>query len=309
VYYSSFRIRNFKGIKDTTINLSDQTKMGVFAIVGLNESGKTTILEAIHSFSPDGDTEELVGKGEGFVIPFSNRVPRHLISNFTGSVSVEATVKINDKERELAIKTMKEENGILINPETIPYEIVFERKQKFENGDFIQNYFSLKNDIDIKNLRQKKWRKPNIKERVALRGVFYRHTPDIAYFPTFVFDFPKRIFLTDGREDKISDFYRQVFQDILDFDGKNLTIENSIIRRVRSDEKKISWVNFLNIWNSSDDKGKIQHVMDRASSIVTDLVFGRWNKIFGEDVKGKEINISFETLQGEEHDGKGIKGH
>ena len=61
MHYSSFRIQNFKGIKDTTIKLSDQSRMGVFAFVGLNESGKTTILEAIHSFSPDYATKALVG--------------------------------------------------------------------------------------------------------------------------------------------------------------------------------------------------------------------------------------------------------
>jgi predicted ATP-dependent endonuclease of OLD family len=44
--YKSFRIRNFKGIKDTTINLQGIGGAGVFAFVGLNESGKTTVLEA-----------------------------------------------------------------------------------------------------------------------------------------------------------------------------------------------------------------------------------------------------------------------
>ncbi|MDT8466597.1 AAA family ATPase, partial [Alcaligenes nematophilus] len=53
-------------------------------------------------------------------------------------------------------------------------------------------------------------------------------------------------------------------------------------------------------------KEKIQHVMDRASSTVTDVVFGRWNKIFGEDAKGKEVNISFETSEGEVLDKSGV---
>ncbi len=46
--YKSFRIQNFKGIKDTTIRLDTIGGASVFAFVGLNESGKTTILEAIH---------------------------------------------------------------------------------------------------------------------------------------------------------------------------------------------------------------------------------------------------------------------
>jgi AAA15 family ATPase/GTPase len=273
--------------------------MGVFAFVGLNESGKTTILEAIHSFSPEMETSELVRGDDTFGVPYKNRVPRHLISNFSDDVSVTATVKLDDEEKQLIVNSMKSEHNIFIDLDTIPDEIQFERYQRFENGDFIKNYFTLRTKIKVKTGKQKKWRKPTSDENVLLRGEIYQHTPDIAYFPTFVFDFPKQIFLTEEREDKVSDYYRQVFQDILDYDGQGHTIEDSIIRRVRSKDKIVSWLDFLNIWNSSDDKDKIQHVLDRASSIVTDVVFGRWNEIFGEDVKGKEINISFETVQGE----------
>lgn len=159
--------------------------------------------------------------------------------------------------------------------------------------------------VRVKTGRQKKWRSPSAEEQNIIRDEVYSRTPDIAYFPTFVFDFPKRIFLTKERGDKVSNFYRQAFQDILDYDGKGHTIEGSIIRRVRSDEKKVSWLDFLNIWNAGDDKDKIQHVMDRASATVTEVVFGRWNEIFGEDAKGKEINISFETLEGEVRDKSG----
>lgn len=305
MYYSSFRIRNFKGIKDTTIKLSDQTKMGVFAFVGLNESGKTTILEAIHSFSPDQDTSEFVGGDDKLKVPIKNRVPRHLISNFSDDVSVVATVKLDNGDKEMIVELLEFDHEILIDPDTIPNEIVFERQQRFSKGDFVKNIFSLRSDIKVKTGRQKKWRDPSSEERELLRDEIYNHTPDIAYFPTFVFDFPKRIFLTKERGNKVSSFYRQVFQDILDYDGQGHTIEDSIIRRVRSKDKVVSWLDFLSIWNTSDDKEKIQHVMDRAGSIVTEVVFGRWNKIFGENTKGKEINISFETLQGERRDKTG----
>lgn len=85
--YKSFRIRNFKGIKDTTIHLEGIGGAAVFAFVGLNESGKTTVLEAIHSFSPDTATSELLGGDQDTGIPYNARIPRHLISTFTGDVS------------------------------------------------------------------------------------------------------------------------------------------------------------------------------------------------------------------------------
>jgi predicted ATP-dependent endonuclease of OLD family len=99
--YKSFRIRNFKGIKDATVDLTTAGGAAVFAFVGLNESGKTTVLEAIHSFSPDTATSELVGGDQETGVPFNERVPRHLISTFSGDVSVRATLTATptDKKR------------------------------------------------------------------------------------------------------------------------------------------------------------------------------------------------------------------
>lgn len=306
MYYTRFRIQNFKGIKDTAIQLSAQSKVAVFSFVGLNESGKTTILEAIHSFSPDAATSALVGGDGKSGVPFPARVPRHLISNFTGDVSVTATIKINDEEKQEIAEELRKKHSLVLDPKSIEDEVSIERHQRFKKGDFVNNYFTLRSQLRVKSGRQKGWRAPSTDESKLIRDEIYNRAPDIAYFPTFVFDFPKRIYLTEGRGDRVSDFYRQVFQDILDYDGKGLTIEDSIIRRVRAEDKKVNWLDFWNLWNRGDDKEKIQHVMDRASSTVTDVVFGRWNKIFGEDAKGKEINVSFETIEGERRNQNGV---
>ena len=39
--------------------------------------------------------------------------------------------------------------------------------------------------------------------------------------------------------------------------------------------------------------------MDRAGVVLTHSVFGRWNKIFGEETKGKELTIAYSTDEGE----------
>ncbi len=299
MYYTSFRIQNFKGIRDTTIDLVDQEKNNVLAFVGLNESGKTTILEAIHSFYPDVETTDFVGSKNILVVPMNDRVPRHQISNFTNCVSVTATVRITQKEKEYIINELGKNHNLLIDPDTLPNDIALERFQRFENGDFAGNYLSLKIKIKVKTTRQRKWGSPNTTQIGTIWNAIHNKAPYIAYFPTFVLDFPKKIFLTENRGGKVSDFYRQTFQDILDFDNNGHTIEESIIRRVRSDDKQVSWGDFSSLWNSGDDKQKIQHVMDQASATVTQVIFGSWNKIFGENVEGKEINISFECIEGE----------
>jgi predicted ATP-dependent endonuclease of OLD family len=142
--YKSFRIQNFKGIKDTTINLDGVAGASVFACVGLNESGKTTVLEAIHSFSPGTATSELIGGEEGTGVPYTERVPRHLISTFTGDVSVIATLTLDEKEKQKIARQLSAKEGLIVDLESFPNEVVFERQQRFKDGDFVQNYFSLR---------------------------------------------------------------------------------------------------------------------------------------------------------------------
>lgn len=299
--YKSFRIRNFKGIKDTKIDFTGIGGASVFAFVGLNESGKTTILEAIHSFSPDSGTSEIVGGDKDSGVPFSERVPRHLISTFTGYVSVEATLLASKQDKIDIADTLKTINDLIVDPDSIPDLITFERKQEFRDGDFVKSFFNSDVKILVRSTKQRKCRVPTPEESKAIRSAIYSQTPNIAYFPTFVFEFPQRIFLTN-RGGVLDRFYRRVFQDILDFDGRGHTIKKDIIRRIRGEERLVPWIDFFSSWLQDDDRDKIQHVMDRASQAVTLLVFGRWNRIFGEDTRGKEVVISYEVVEGENID-------
>jgi ABC-type Na+ transport system ATPase subunit NatA len=301
--YKSFRIQNFKGIKDTTIDLQGVAGASVFAFVGLNESGKTTILEAIHSFSPDGATKDLLGETG---VPFKARVPRHLISDFRGQVLVSATLTVTADDKELIAERLLTELKLTIDEEAFPDEVVFERKQSFENGDYQANHFTLKTNPQVKGDKQRKWRDPSKEEALKIRSIVYERAPDIAYFPTFVFNFPPAIYLTE-RGGPIHEFYRTVFQDILDYDGRGHTIDKDIVRRIRNKEMIVPWIAFLTAWLGNDSREKVQHVMDRAGAAVTELVFGRWNKIFGEDTKGKEIVISYEVVEGETEDAQGLR--
>ncbi|WP_322364606.1 AAA family ATPase [Pseudomonas sp. Teo4] len=45
-----FEIKNYKGIVSTSIELSGRSDTPIVMLIGLNESGKTTILEAISQF-------------------------------------------------------------------------------------------------------------------------------------------------------------------------------------------------------------------------------------------------------------------
>ncbi|PZR00741.1 MAG: hypothetical protein DI533_09470 [Cereibacter sphaeroides] len=301
--YRSFTIKNFKGIKNTTVDFSSAHGANVFAFVGLNESGKTTILEAIHSFSPDRATGELLGGELG--VPFSERVPRHQISSFTADISVAANIEVTERDWRSITAELSNSHGLLIDTSRLPQFVVLDRHQRFQNGDFKESFFTLRTELHVRVKRQTKWRPPSVEEQKLIRTAIFNRTPDIAYFPTFIFDFPESFYLTN-RGSNVDKFYRQVFQDILDFDGKGLTVDRDIVRRVRAEERRVPWLNFLSLWSTVDDREKIQHVMDRAGAAATSLIFGKWNKIFGEDTKGKEIVLNYEIIEGEIKDAKGV---
>lgn len=296
MHYTSFRIQNFKGIRDTTINLDGQRPIGIFAFVGLNESGKTTILEAIHSFAPDPGTSRLVGGKRGTGVPSRDRVPRHMIASFTGEVAVTATVIASEQERASLLEELHLKHGLRL--ESLPERLELRKWQRFSNGDFEKHGRYIAGDFQVKSGKQRNWREPDRSELKLIFDSILERAPTIAYFPISVFDFPKKIWLTD-RGDINSNFYRQVFQDILDHDGQGLTIEKSIVSRIRGEDKIVKWTEFLSQWAKGDDKHKVEQVMDRASAAVTEVVFGRWNKIFGEDVNGKEVVITYDTYEGQ----------
>jgi hypothetical protein len=192
--YKSFRIQNFKGIKDTTVNLDSVAGAAVFAFVGLNESGKTTVLEAIHSFSPDAATSELIGDDEETGVPFKDRVPRHLISTFSGDVSVTATVSITEDDKRNVAKSFLDDHDLQVDVDNFPDEIVFERHQRFENGDFKKSFFSLRSSLQVKSAKQRRWRTPTVEEKVQLRDAIYDLTPELLIFRRLFLIFQKRYF-------------------------------------------------------------------------------------------------------------------
>lgn len=102
-----FEIRNFKGIENVRIDFNAKPNNRVYTLVGLNESGKTTILEAIHFFEFQSQSEnplELHGYAISDVhklIPISKR------SNFNGEISIEGrALKSNTDQQCRGVGTM-----------------------------------------------------------------------------------------------------------------------------------------------------------------------------------------------------------
>ena len=279
--YQKFRIKNFKGIKETEIDLTSLTGANVFAFVGLNESGKTTLLEAIHSFAPDYRSGRIVKASEGTEKERAEgRVPRHLLASFTGEIVVEAVLTVDAKDKTYISSYLKDNHELRINEDSIPNIVSMSRNGLFQRGDYVETIKRLDFDAQLKGKGQRTFHSAKGKEVACVWEAMRELAPDIAYYPTLIFDFPEKIYVTD-RPGASDSFYKSVLEDILAVDGQGYTLDD-LVRRVRSDKFEVPWADFFTRWMTGDDKGKVQQIIDRASSAVTTNVFGKWNKIFGE---------------------------
>ncbi|WP_238401904.1 ATP-dependent nuclease [Altererythrobacter sp. C41] len=83
---------------------------------------------------------------------------------------------------------------------------------------------------------------------------------------------------------------------------------DDITKRIRSEKYQKTWLDVLAAWAENDDKLRVQQIIDQASETITTSVFGKWNKIFKEDVGDKEISVQYGVEQGRRFD-KEIKSY
>ncbi len=285
--YKSFHIKNFKGISDQTINLGKRPTGRVFTLVGLNESGKTTVLEAISSLEsrethlealyqedfPHGDAHDLI--------------PMKKKANFNELVEVSAEISLSDPEVDKLISYAKRSLAFTVDRKEFPTVIGMKKEMKFENSRYTGTTFWWNIDPMGIPSRGRKKRRLSIHSKEKWQQ-FVReisnNLPSILYFPTFLFDFPKRIYVSsDAKESEKNTFYYDVIKDILDSLDADLDIEQHIVDRARNGD--------------SPSQRSLEAVLAKMSSSVSKTVFKMWNSIFGnkKNIPRKDIVIRCDT--------------
>ena len=299
---TGFEIKNFKGIREAKIEFSDNDIARIHTLVGLNESGKTTLLEAMHSFSPDSEAALVVEDVRSAKQQVEKWVPKDRVANFTGEVSVLAHVECSDDEWDEIRDFLQEEHEIDVDPDSLKSEFTIRLAYRYENGDYSKRVrrMDFVRDVRARKGRQQKFRPLGDQDSQIFCQEVYRRAPTVAYYPTFFFDFPEKIYLTStsrGQKSK-NQFYRQLFTDILDYEGSGYTIEGSILNRVHAPEFQVGWDEWNTKFRTSASNDKVKQVVARAERAVTQVVFSKWNEVFGEEVGDKEISIHLEYDQG-----------
>ena len=280
---TSFEINNFKGINQLTVDFPTIGRGSVTTLIGLNESGKTTILEAINYFQHSEDLDEITkqkGEDPEDLIPLSRR------ANFTDTISICATFKTDVDDLD-AIATLLKKDGYRLDDEyKLPALLKITKKFEYQDSKYVQSTTTYETFITVLKGRQKKPRRLVDEDRNLWNSVaelLSSRTPHILYFPTFLFDFPKRIFLNppegdeETKRDPADAYYRKIVEDILHATDKTLRLDRHLVKRALS--------------KYSSDKRSLQTVLHKMGNTVTRAVFERWNEIFNRTNPNRNIRI------------------
>ena len=292
--FTKFVIHNFKGIKHAELNLNQLGQGNIFTLVGLNESGKTTILEAINSFSPDLSAEPIFQNDVFRRVKNKDLVPKHQKDNFSGKVTIEAHLFFSNEDKGLVKKYFKENHDLLLDLGKLQSTLIVTKYFSFKDSDFEQQGSLWTINLSAKTKRQKYFRELSATDDIWQKAVNYIRSliPTICYFPTFLFEFPARVYLSHTPEqyEPQNEYYKQIIQDVLDSLERGLTIDKHIVDRVEKLEEGETW-DIFNFFQS-DRKEQVDAVMNHLGNQITKSVFTRWNEIFGSKFR-KNIKIEW----------------
>jgi len=274
--FTHFRFENFKGIGKLEIDLSKKPKGNVYPLVGLNESGKTTILEAINFFAYK--TESIAGLDlEGTKInDLHEAIPISSRDNFTGYIVIEAELEFDDEDKQIIKNTLMKELGTswIETGSTV----TFTQKYFFQDSVHVKekNRLEWDHQFQSKSLKtNRKFKKLSNDDALKVNKLIKERIPSIMYFPNFLFEFPDRIYLNEEITDPKEVFYRNIIQDVLDSLPNNLKIKTHLVDRILSSDE--------------NHKRHLISVISKMNHILTDVIFKSWNRIFGKQINGKEI--------------------
>jgi predicted ATPase len=279
VKYIEFHIQNFKGIKDEKLKLNVTPELKVFTLVGLNESGKTSVLEAINSFQNGMKDKDKI-------------IPKDKKLNFNGPISISASLVLDDNDEDTIKKYCKDKGFTL--QESVG-KVVVQKKIEYKDSKPV-NKGSINSTwtLNLKGHKATSRKKATVSLHDADKDIWNSLVnylekeifPKIILYSNFLFEIPPKIYLAKKNKDETTtpkhllatdDQYFLLIQDILDSLEQNLRVEQHILNRYLSGD--------------SDDLDNITHVLNAMSAKVTEEIFQTWGRVSGINVNGREVSF------------------
>lgn len=297
-----FKISNFKGIEQAEIDLEVKTKSPVLTLIGLNESGKTTVLEALsHFVTGDRTVSGIFGDTKTQDLAL-HLIPMHRKAAYTDETKIEAEVKLSNEDIE-ELKNIARMSGYSLQTDVLFDPFTVSKVFKFEDSALkgTSSFWSI--PIYVKKGHSKtfsKYKRPNKqesdKEDLWLKCVnnIEEKLQQVVYFPTFLVDMPERIYLSQHTEETaLNKHYRCVLQDILNSLDEGLTLERHVSNRILEYQKKINSPTWLSMLFGSQSKDPIDSVFQKISNAITKEVLGSWQRVFQRAISAKSISVDW----------------
>ncbi len=259
MYYKTFSIENFKGINKVKLDLSNNR---ILTLVGLNESGKTTILEALELFY-----EMIKGKtpNEQDLNFFR---PKGIA--FTGTIKISGTAILEDEDKEKLLEYWKSlgKKKKLEFPNEFSYHIELAYKvHKYESTNRkvtfapkVQNAINYLNNTD------------NSGWQLLVQYVKDNLIPEILYYEDFTFQIPDRITWTKNPpEVQKKTEWQLVLDDVL----------KTVNSEFNSFQEEI-----VNIWDTDNDNASNR--ISRMEGLLNKKITASWKELFKESEDGKK---------------------
>ena len=274
--YIKFDIENFKGVKGKIqLDFNTLPLSNIFTLVGLNESGKTSVLEAINLLQnkqPDDKAHEMIHKSKK--------------GNFNGDISVSATLELNEEDEDRIARYCLQNFKFRITKKIKNIKIT--KKYSFENSEFkkFQSLWTLplfgkkprgRVDVELNEKYKEEWD--------SVVTFIETNFPKILYYQDFLFRFPQRIYLEKpetltGDEKE----YRRVLQDVLDSFDDNLTLDKHIVERLNNP--------------TPENEESLESLMGDIAQKLTDTIFDNWGEVFLKDSKQIELKNAKDDIKG-----------
>jgi energy-coupling factor transporter ATP-binding protein EcfA2 len=286
--YTKFRIRNFKGIQDLEFNMDAKCPVSkVLTLVGLNESGKTTILEALSFFYENIKKEKHLTITRSIFEDIHDLIPKSKKGFFNDDIVVDAWVELDVADKE-DIQNFMLPHGFVVS--NIAMQITMSVIVEFKDSTFKKKRRTWSSEFVSGGRSQsgKKGPRPNkslFDEYNELWIKLVNHTADvllpaIIYYPNFLFDFPDQIFLEErDNESKEQIFYRKVLQDILSSIDKDLSLKTHVIKRLYD--------------GKPNDLDSVEAIVNKMSGQITRFLSRSKMDVFSKLLENKSVIIKY----------------
>lgn len=276
--YIKFEISKFKWIDHEIIDLSKIPQWKIFPLVWLNESWKTTILEAINFFQEEIDDDKKF-----------TYIHKKDLADFSWEITCAATLELDNEDKNL-IKSFLKEKHLIAEKELSQFTII--KKLIYKNAKYIKPVRPRIIPLRVKTAKShtfKPIREQNQQIRNDLAAFLTERLPKVLYFSNFLFDFPKRIYLENIEQLQYSDQEKNtqhIYQDIINdiFSSINSSVNDFLQKRKSGD------------WWNNGDSASANAILQRVSASLKQKIIAPWSDIFPWPEKSIEINVNNDNI-------------